>query len=490
VEAEQAFRLAVARARGPRTGDLFTLPNPYNYVSELGYDDEDVAHLPGRGPIHERGTYHSTCWRYDRQIPLAFYWPSQVPAGRRPRAAVTQQDLPATYAWLLHTLPPRNCVGRPLREAFVARPATPRVILTIVLDQGGRTLYAAHPGKYPHIAALLAAGVDFPNAAVTNLETETAPGHVAIGTGAYAGASGMAADDFYASGLGTPRDFFTVEGDHSPFFLEAPTLADAWLRATHNRAIVAGQSQADRAAMGMVGHGSAYLGNAKPIVAFYDPKRGRLQTNPAYFTLPPYLQDLDATAYERAFTHGTGRWMDHDVSDKSAMRRSPILPDLEGEAFARVIAHEPVGQDDTCDLLYVSFKSSDATGHRYGYESEEAGEVLAAIDRQVGRLVQAVQAKAGERNVLVVLTADHGATPLPELSGGTRLRDTDLLGRINQRFKSPYPGRPAALYATTGQVWLDRRVLDALHATPAHVADFLRALRINGKPFYRLVIVA
>jgi hypothetical protein len=490
LEAEQAFRLAVARARGPRTGDVFTLPSAYNYVSTEGYDDEDVAHIPGRGLVKVRGTYHSTCWRYDRQIPLAFYWPGQVPAGRRPPARATQQDLPATYAWLLHTLPPRDSVGRPLREAFVAHPAVPRVILTIVLDQGGRTLYAAHPGKYPHLAALMAAGADFPQAEVTNLETETAPGHVALGTGAYAGRAGLAADDFYASGLGMERDCFTVESNHSPFFLEAPTLADAWLRATRNRAIVAGLSQADRAAIGLVGHGSAYAGNGKPLLAFYDAKAGKLQTNPAYYALPPYWQGLDAASYARAFTRGSCKWLGHDVADPSAMRRSPILVDLEADAMAGVIAHEPVGQDDACDLLYVSFKSPDATGHRYGYESDEAGEVLAAVDRRVGDLVQALQAKAGEQHVLVVVTADHGATPLPELSGGTRLRDTDLLARINARFKSPDPRRPAALYATTGQVWLDRRVLDALHATPAQVADFLRALRIDGKPFYRLVIPA
>jgi len=251
---------------------------------------------------------------------------------------------------------------------------------------------------------------------------------------------------------------------------------------------VIGQSQADRAAMGMVGHGSAYAGNPKPIVAFYDPVAGRLATNPAYFRLPAYVADLQAAPYVQALTGGTGVWLGHTLPDGGAARHSPALVGLEGDAYARMIAHEPIGQDDVCDLLYVSSKSSDATGHRYGYESEEAGEVLKAIDEQVGRLVQAVQARAGEANTLVVLTADHGATPLPELSGGVRLRDTDLLARINQRFKSPFPGRPAALYATTGQVWLDRRVLDALHATPAHVADFLRALRINGKPFYRLVL--
>jgi arylsulfatase A-like enzyme len=487
-EAEAAFRQAVARTEGPRTGDLYTLPNPYNFVTELGYDDEDVAHIPGRGAIRQHGTYHSTCWRYDRQIPLVLNWPGRVKAGARPATAAVQQDLPATYAWLMHTLPPRNCVGRPLTEAFTPKPPVPRVILTIVLDQGGRTLLAAHPGAYPHIRALMAGGTDFPNAAAAALETETVPGHAAIGTGSFAGEGGMSANDFYASGLGAPRYFFTAETAHSPFYLETPTLADVWLRQTGNRAIVIGQSHADRAAIGMAGHGSAYQGNAKPLVVFYDTKGGHMITNSTYYALPPYLADLDSLAYMRAFTHGSGQWLGHDIANADAVRRSPVLVDMEADAFARMVDHEPVGQDDVTDLLYLSFKSPDAVGHHYGFESDEAGETLAAVDRQVARLVKAVRAKAGAENVLVALTADHGATPLPELSGGTRLRDTELLARINARFKSPDPGRPVALYATTGQIWLDRPALAALHATTEQVAAFLRRLRVNGKPFYRLVL--
>ncbi|MDB5098603.1 MAG: phoK 3 [Cyanobacteria bacterium RYN_339] len=488
-EAEAAFLLAVKRTRGPRTGDLFTLPNPYNFVSELGYDDEDFSHIPGRGLLRQHGTYHSTSWRYDKRVPLVFYGPGRVPAGRRLAAPATHQDLPATYAWLMHTLPPRDCGGRVLREAFGAAAAPPRVILTIVIDQGGRTLLAAHPGAYPHVAALMAGGTDFSNAESTALETETVPGHVGIGTGSWPGKSGTAANDFYASGLGTKQYFFTAETAHSPFWIETPTLADAWLRETHNRAIVIGQSHADRAAIGMVGHGSAYVGNAKPIVVFYDTHSGHLETNPSYYALPPYLADLDSGAYMRKFTGGTGRWMEHDIANADAVRRSPVLVELEGDAFARMIDHEPIGQDDVCDLLYVSFKSSDAVGHHYGYESEEAGAVLTAIDRQVDRLVKAVQAKAGAAHTLVVLTADHGATPLPELSGGSRLRDTDLLARINQRFRSPQPGRPAAIYATTGQIWLDRQVLAALHVTTMQVAGFVRTIKVDGKPFYRLVVL-
>ena len=87
---------------------------------------------------------------------------------------------------------------------------------------------------------------------------------------------------------------------------------------------------------------------------------------------------------------------------------------MEGESFYRIIEEEPVGQDDVCDLLYCSFKSSDWVGHRYGYESVEAGETLGEIDRQVDRLVKALSQKVGASNMVVALTADHGAGPLCE----------------------------------------------------------------------------
>lgn len=487
-EVERAFLDAAARSYHPRAGDLFTLPEAYNSLVEPPYLIPEVSRVPGRGRVKHLGNWHSGMWHYDSRIPLILYGPGRVRAGVRPRTAATQQDLPATWAWAMHTTPPRDCGGRVLAEAFARRPDRPRAILTIVIDQGGRALLDAHPAAWPAIARLRAAGADFPLAEVTHLEAETALGHVAIGTGAWPDRSGIPSNYFYHGGAGTEVYGFDVETRHAPQFLESPTLGDHWLRATGGKAILAAHSQSDRAAIGMGGHGAFFEGNPKPIVSWFDSKTGRLATHERYYRLPGYMAELAATPYREAMLDGAGKWLDHLIPDAEEAKRTPALVKLEGDAIARLLTREPIGQDDVTDLVYVSFKGTDYAGHRYGYESEEARDVLRAVDTQVDRLVRLLEARVGQGRFLVAVTADHGSTPLPELSGGTRLNDVDLLAALNRRYPTGNPRVPVALYATSGEIWLDRAALASQGKTPADVAAYLRAYRVNGKRFYRLVV--
>lgn len=487
-EVERAFLDAAARSYHPRAGDLFTLTQPYNSLTELPWLIPEVSRLPDGRRVNHLGNWHSGMWKYDARIPLILYGPGVVRAGARPPAAATQQDISATWAWAMHTTPPRDCGGRALREAFLQRPARPRAILTIAIDQGGRALLDAHPRAWPNIAKLRAAGADFPAAEVTHLEAETALGHVAIGTGAWPDRSGIPSNYFYHGGAGTHVYGFDVETRHAPHFLEAPTLGDHWLRVTHGKAILASHSQSDRAAMGMGGHGAFFAGNPKPIVTWFDSKTGRLSTHERYFRVPAYMSELEATPYRERMLDSAGKWLDHAIPDAEEAKRTPALVQLESDAIARLLTREPIGQDDVTDLVYVSFKGTDYAGHRYGFESLEAREVLREVDAQVGRLVKLLESRVGRGRYLVAVTADHGSTPLPELSGGSRLNDVDLLAAINRRFPSGSAQAPTGVYATSGEIWLDRAALASQGKTAADVAAFVRGIRVKGKPFYRLVV--
>lgn len=486
-EVEAAFQRAIQLSKGPRSGQIFTLPNAYNYVVEADYASPESSRFGDKGVIQHRGTSHGSMWEYDTRIPLAFYGPGLVKAGFKPTEPATQQDLAATYAWLMGITPPRDSAGRVLTSAFLAPNKSPKAIVTLVLDQGGRNLFAAHPGSTPNIQRLLDAGSDFVNAKVTHLESETALGHVAIGTGAYPSKTGIPANNFFLGGKGAPTYSFTVEHDHSPVFLESPTLGDHWLRLSGNRAIVISQCYSDRAAMGMGGHGSYYQGNKKSMVVYYDEKSGHYTTNGDYYSMPDYLKGLDSRGYWERLTNGSGKWLDHDIANPSTVRRTPAYVTMDGDAFVSMLQKEPVGADDVTDLLYLTLKSTDAAGHRYGFESQEADEVLKETDRQIGRIVAELDKKVGRGNYLVAITADHGGTPLVELTGGSRLIDEDLVKAINAAF--PVKGRdlPVALFATGGQVWLDDQALAAAGKSRADVVAFLKAFQVNGKPFYRLV---
>ena len=87
------------------------------------------------------------------------------------------------------------------------------------------------------------------------------------------------------------------------------------------------------------------------------------------------------------------------------------------EAFAeRALAAEQLGTREFTDLLTVSFSSNDYVGHRYGPDSPEVHETALATDRLLEKLFLAVDRQVGADNYLVVFTADHGVSPLPEVN--------------------------------------------------------------------------
>jgi hypothetical protein len=491
VRVEAAFRKGAAQSLSARSGDIFTLVNPYNYVIEPAYAQHETCTVRRGGheeTVAHRGTSHGSMWLYDTRIPLIWYGPGRIRSGHRSTADACQQDVPATTAALIGSIPPRDCVGRVLQDALLPAKTLPKAVLTIVIDQGGRQLYAAHPEDHPNIDRLQREGTDFVNAAVSHLESETALGHAAIGTGAYPDRSGIPSNDFYHGGHGAVTYAFDADERHSPIWLESPTLAETWLRATAQKAVVFGLCFTDRAVMSTVGHGSFYAGNDKTLAVFYDESKGAYTTNARYYRLPEYLADLQPQPYWDRLTGGTGKWRGHDIASTRNVRRTPAYAAMDGDAFIRMIEREPVGADDVPDLLYLTLKSTDAAGHQYGYESEEAGDVLRETDRQVGRIVAALERKVGKGNAVVVVTADHGATPLTELSGGTRLLEDEFVDALNRRFPSREPRLPIVLGASGTQIWLDDRALQASGFTRQAVIEYLQTLTVNGRPFYRLVL--
>src|SRR5262249_8233031 len=86
--------------------------------------------------------------------------------------------------------------------------------------------------------------------------------------------------------------------------------------------------------------------------------------------------------------------------------------------------------------------------------------------------------------------ADHGGTPMPELSGGQRLLDSDLLRDLNAHFGVGPNMPPVALYVTSTQLWTDPSAMAALGISEEAIVDYLRTYRVDGRPFYRLVLPA
>jgi predicted AlkP superfamily pyrophosphatase or phosphodiesterase len=468
------------------------------------YSHDGFSHFNKNGKLYKlknRGTGHGTPWDYDTHIPIIMYGPGFINSKKEVNRFVTQQDITQTYSEILNTEPPVDADGTVLKEALNNTTKKPKAILTIVLDQVGMEFYNSHPDSYPNIKRMKQEGTFFNNAKVTHLESETAVGHVAIGTGAYPDKHGIPSNSFWIKGINKNNYSFGLDNIETPVWLKSPTFSDVYDLKTNNKAIIVSYCYAERAAMGMAGHGAMFNKGDKDIVFYYNEKTDLLTTNDDYFILPQYLRGLKAKPYLDSFTNNSSIWLDHFIPVKQEYKKpwskktkidnkitvTPALPIFEGDIYTKIIENEPIGQDDITDLMYINFKSTDAASHSFGFESEESKQVLEAIDKQVGRVVKSLEDKVGKDNIIVTITADHGSTPLVELNGAERIISDDLQEELNKKFDTLNNDIDSVLDVGQVQITLDENELKRNGFTIQDVKNYLLNYKIKGKNFYKYI---
>ena len=68
-------------------------------------------------------------------------------------------------------------------------------------------------------------------------------------------------------------------------------------------------------------------------------------------------------------------------------------------------------------------------------------DISVRTDQVIGKLFQFLDGKVGMQNVLVVMTADHGVSPIPEVNQARKMPGGRMPGRI-VRDGLPYAPRP------------------------------------------------
>jgi predicted AlkP superfamily pyrophosphatase or phosphodiesterase len=99
-----------------------------------------------------------------------------------------------------------------------------------------------------------------------------------------------------------------------------------------------------------------------------------------------------------------------------ALANSPYGNELLLDFAKACIKEEGLGQDDVPDLLTLSFSSNDLVGHAWGPDSHEVLDVTIRSDAIMADLLSYLDRTVGEGKYAVVLSADHGICPLPEVS--------------------------------------------------------------------------
>src|SRR5208283_5320149 len=332
-----------------------------------------------------------------------------------------------------------------------AAPKKPKLVVAIVIDQFRFHYLTRYRADYHRgFDLLLTKGAVFTNARYQHFPTVTAVGHSIFMSGAMPSVSGIIGNAWYdrdegkqVTSVSDPETTLVgAPGEGaSPRRLLVDTVGDELKIADDGQSRVIGISLKDRAAILPAGHmaNGAY---------WFDAKSGSFVTSTYYLAeAPAWVKEINATHPADQYAGQT--WMGHEMPQPGRLYReleaTPYGNELV-EAFAeRAVAGEQLGQRGVTDLLAVSFSSNDYVGHAYGPDSPEARAISVATDKLLSKFFAALDRAVGLNSVMIVLTADHGAAPVPEVNQarhmpGGRLAD-DLLSKTVQEALSAKYGK-------------------------------------------------
>ena len=454
-----------ARARGERTAFLEMFARSY-FPGRSG----QVMVVPREGEILTATNpalpfMHGSPWSYDTRIPILFWGPRYVRAGRYNDPAA-QPDIMPTLARALD-LPVSGVTGRVLTNALRPGAPAPKAVVLLVLDAFRADYLDRLASSAPNLTRLRKEGASFERARVTHLPTITTVGHSTIATGTDARFHGIVANSGWDPIAGKAAELFP---ELSPANLMTLAFADRWSENTQGRAVIVAQSSTANATA-LAGHGACLFGGRPVIYASYDLRTGKWFTDPRCFRLPDYLKAVDVASL---WANGEKTWMGHSAANPDEIRRTASFARFEGDALVSMIEHEAIGADDVTDLVLANFKPADYVAHAYGPDSAELQAAVVEVDRSVGRVLEAVSAKTGPEGYLVAITADHGMPPEPTAGRG-RHYNTEIMKLIHERFDPE--GKLVTYYgAENGQIYVDQARARALGVSVSQVRDLMQSL--------------
>lgn len=450
--------------RGPnRRADLILVPQPPNYMGTLV------------------NTSHSGPYGFLQRVPLTFYGPGFIePRGRfDPGREVTIADLAPTYAQLIDfEWGPRDAA--PVTEVLNQSSLPPRIIVTVSVDGGGWNVLERWPGSWPHLKRLMERGANVDNATVGSSPSITPATHTNISTGTFPRRHGVTAIAVRSKQGRIVGAFSESAQDVGPdveptINLRHTTIGDDWDREMNNQPLV-GMVTSGNYTLGMLGAGAAVPGGDKDILAMIDDARkGKLATDEEFYSLPEYIHDVPGPQREldlldRSDGQADGRWRGHDL-DTTAVGNTPAVAEWEFRVMQTILQGEGFGDDHVTDLFFAHFKSPDHVGHRWNMISPEMGDVVASVDAAIGRLASWLDENVGEDSYVLVVTADHGQTPLE--AGGWPISRREILNDIHQEFDKTPNGRGIVERTSATSFFMNQEEMRANKVTPGQVASFL-----------------
>ncbi len=349
----------------------------------------------------------------------------------------------------------------------------PKLVVLVVFDQmrgDYLTRWAEHYGP-DGFERIKKEGVWFSECHVPYACTSTGPGHASLSTGAAPSVHGIIENVWYDREKKaavyccqpTKREYDLIPpvppelgkpsrgsaAGYSPERLLAQTVADSLHDATKGKGRTFSLSLKDRTAVLMGGqkptgaycfdtrdgkfHTGAFYGRdaahpwvtefnaAKPADAWFDKKWDKLKPSLDYAK----HSGPDDAPGEAAWFNWQNRTFPRDFKGKLTAPAAPYYAAVEASPFGnelllglakKAVTAEKLGRGETPDLLCVSFSSTDLVGHQYGPDSQEVFDVTLRADKLVGEFLTFLDTEVGKGKYVLVIAADHGVCPLPELA--------------------------------------------------------------------------
>src|SRR5579859_79288 len=431
------------------------------------------------------------------------------------------------FTGITHAQAPKVMPSAPKRaakavQAASATQARPKLVVVIVVDQMRADYidkFRAHwTGGFKR---LVDKGAWFLEAAYPYAATETCVGHATISTGSLPASHGIVANAWWdrssqkmitcttdpnATNTGY-AGAKTKDGD-SAWRLRVPAFADELRLPSIAGTRVVTFSLKARSAIMLGGHkadgatwtdgGGLVTSNAFGTVPFLEEFAKAHPIKQDYgktwtLSLPnsDYLYDEKAigavapAGWDLTFPHpmrGKAAAAEPDDAFYQQWTTSPFADTYLTKLAETAIDEMGLGKGKGIDFLGVSYSTPDYVGHAFGPRSWEIQDTYIKLDKDLGDLLDHLDAKVGVGNYVVALSADHGVVPVPEDMQQTGadagvLHVPEVQKQIEDTLaKFNYPS-PAVARIASADIYFSAGVYDKLKNDAAAMSAVLEAIR-------------
>ena len=330
-----------------------------------------------------------------------------------------------------------------------AQTEKPKLVVGIVVDQMKQEYLWRFENDFGDggFRRLMHQGFEAKNAHYNYSNTSTGPGHASVYTGTTPSIHGIVNNNWYSRLL--QRGVYCAEdtavqavggteedGRISPANLYSSTITDELKMSTQQQGKVIAMSIKDR--------GSALPGGHLADGSYwYNAATGTFMTSTFYMdALPQWVQDFnsrnladeylnltwdlakplsdytesgeDNSKHESGFRGKETPTFPYDLKELrkvnggfGLLSSTPWGNTILTEMALAAIDAEGLGADEVPDFLAISYSSTDYAGHNFGPQSKEVQDMYIRLDMELERLLKELDAKVGEGNYVVFLSADH-----------------------------------------------------------------------------------